>query len=336
MGKIDVAIYEYISDKTRIADLFNGVYFDGMQAIRAEDIEDYEEKYPLKKKASGGKKGRRGNARYRDIVKKWKIGGTLRVLAIENQNFVDYTMPFRCMEYDTLEYRRQIDDKRKENYSVAKWNNRAEFLCGVHREDRFSPVYTICLYHGKEVWDGPRTLKDMMDFGRDENHMSRFFSDYPMKLFCVNEENNFECFQTELREFFQILSCREDTGKLEKLSKMERYQNISRETAEMIAIVLGWSETEKSNMEYKEEGKGVNMCKAMEELLKREREIGEKTGIEQGIELTMCDMALKMWKAGINWETICQITGKTTEEMQKILEGEMQDETKVPSKHATI
>lgn len=37
---------------------------------------------------------------YRDIVKKRKNGGNLRVLAIENQNSVDYTMPFRCMEYE--------------------------------------------------------------------------------------------------------------------------------------------------------------------------------------------------------------------------------------------
>ena len=98
MGKIDVAIYDYISDKTRIADLFNGVYFDGMQTIRAEDIEDYEEKYPTKKKTSCGTLRRIGKMRYRDIVKKWKNGGNLRVLAIENQNSVDYTMPFRCME----------------------------------------------------------------------------------------------------------------------------------------------------------------------------------------------------------------------------------------------
>ncbi len=307
MGKIDAAIYDYLSDKTRMADLFNGVYFDGTQTIRAEDIEDYEEKYPVKRKASGGTLRRIGKMRYRDIVKKWKKGGNLRVLAIENQNCVDYTMPFRCMEYDTLEYRRQIDDKRKENYSKAKWNNRAEFLCGVHREDRFSPVYTICLYHGKEVWDGPRMLKDMMDFGRDEDHMSRFFTDYPMKLFCVNEENNFEYFQTELREFFQILSCREDTGKLEKLSKMARYQNISRETAETIAIVMGWSETEKNNMEYEEEGKGVNMCKALEGL------------IQKGKEQATCDMIVKMHRAGITLEKICEIAEKTPEEVNEIL-----------------
>lgn len=100
MGKIDVAIYDYISDKTRIADLFNGVYFDGRQTIRAEDITDYEEKYPTKKKASCGTLRRIGKMRYRDIVKKWKNGGNLRVLAIENQNSVDYTMPFRCMEYE--------------------------------------------------------------------------------------------------------------------------------------------------------------------------------------------------------------------------------------------
>lgn len=126
----------YMSDRNRMADLFNGAYFQGNQMIRPEDIEDYEGKYPSKKRRSG-------NVRYRDIVKKMKNGGSLRVLAIENQNCVDYIMPFRCMEYDTLEYRRQIDNRVKK---IKQWqigiigqNFYAEFgkMTGLHRFIRF-------------------------------------------------------------------------------------------------------------------------------------------------------------------------------------------------------
>ena len=82
-------------------------------------------RYPSKGKRSK----RNGKVRYRDIVKKLKNGGSLRILAMENQSRVDYTMQFRCMEYDTLEYRRQIDRRIRDNEKTSQWSNDAEFLC---------------------------------------------------------------------------------------------------------------------------------------------------------------------------------------------------------------
>ena len=316
MGKIDAVICEYIADNERIADLFNGLYFQGERTIRAENIEDYEEKYPVKCPTGGKRSKRTGKVRYRDIVKKLKSGGSLRILAMENQNQVDYTMPFRCMEYDTMEYRRQIDHRIRENEKNPQWsNNAAELLCGVRKTDRFAPVYTVCLYHGKEAWDGPRSLKDMMDFGSDSDQMSRYFADYPMKLFCVKEEQAFSCFHTELRQFFTMISCQKDGERLRRLAESEDYRNISIDTAEAIAVVLGWSDPKEIRMKYEEKGKGVNMCKALEDLLAIEREKGEKLGIEQ----ITNNMIWNMQQEGIELDRISRISGKTVEEVQKIL-----------------
>lgn len=44
---------------------------------------------------------------------------------------------------------------------------RGERLGKFRKKDQIAPVYTICLYHGIEEWDGPRCLKDMMDFDRE-------------------------------------------------------------------------------------------------------------------------------------------------------------------------
>lgn len=341
MGDIDVAICEYIAENGRVADLFNGLYFQGERRIHAENIEDYEEKYPVKYQTGGKRSKHTGKVRYRDIVKKLKSGGSLRILAMENQNQVDYTMPFRCMEYDTLEYRRQIDHRIRENEKNPQWSNKAaERLCGVRKTDRFAPVYTVCLYHGKEAWDGPRSLKDMMDFGSDSDQMSRYFADYPMKLFCVNEEQDFSCFHTELRQFFTMISSRKDWKRLRRLAESEDYRNLSADTAEAIAVVLGWSDPKEIQMKYEEKGKGVNMCKALEDLLTIEREKGEKLGIEQGIERGIeqgiergiaqgiergieqnaYNMIWNMQEEGIELDRICRISGKTAEEVQRILE----------------
>ena len=339
MGEIDVVICEYIADNERVADLFNGLYYQGKRVIRAENIEDYEGKYPVKYSAGGKRSKRNGKVRYRDIVKRLKKGGSLRILAMENQNRVDYTMPFRCMEYDTLEYRRQIDRRIRDNEKTSQWSSEAEFLCGVRKTDRFAPVYTVCLYHGKEAWDGPRSLRDMMDFGSDPDQMSRYFADYPMKLFCVNEEQDFSCFHTELRQFFTMISCRKDWKRLRRLAESEDYRNLSADTAEAIAVVLGWSDPKEIQMKYEEKGKGVNMCKALEDLLTIEREKGEKLGIEQGIERGIeqgiergiaqgiergieqnaYNMIWNMQEEGIELDRICRISGKTAEEVQQIL-----------------
>lgn len=158
-----------------------------------------------------------------------------------------------------------------------------------------------------------------MDFGSDSDQMSRYFVDYPMKLFCVNEEQDFSCFHTELRQFFTMISCQKDGERLRRLAESEDYRNISIDTAEAIAVVLGWSDPKEIRMKYEEKGKGVNMCKALEDLLTIEREKGEKLGIEQGIEQNTYNMIWNMQEEGIELDRICRISGKTVEEVQQIL-----------------
>ena len=48
--------------------------------------------------------------RSRDITMRHVNGSTIRLLAIEDQHYIDYTMPFRNMQYDALEYQHQLDD----------------------------------------------------------------------------------------------------------------------------------------------------------------------------------------------------------------------------------
>lgn len=102
--------------------------------------------------------------RTRDICKHLMSSETLRVLALENQHVIDYTMPFRYMQYDVMEYEKQLDTLKRNNRKEENLQTAAEKLCGIRKIDRIAPVYTICLYHGTETWDGPRSLKDMMDF----------------------------------------------------------------------------------------------------------------------------------------------------------------------------
>ncbi|MDE7114554.1 MAG: hypothetical protein K2O57_10330, partial [Acetatifactor sp.] len=45
MGKYDDAMYRYLSDNDRFADLFNAVFFDGRTVVQGELLEDASERY---------------------------------------------------------------------------------------------------------------------------------------------------------------------------------------------------------------------------------------------------------------------------------------------------
>ena len=108
MGKKNNVLNHYFRDKKRFADLFNGVFFEGEGIIRSEELEASSEIYEEatnKEKSIAGVRGQR----IRDIKMSLKTGEVFRLLALENQDKVNYAMPFRCMQYDTMEYSRPLD-----------------------------------------------------------------------------------------------------------------------------------------------------------------------------------------------------------------------------------
>lgn len=187
MGQKNNVMNHYFRNKKRFADLFNGVFFQGKSVVDSdalteisgiyEDPEDIpvseypnEDNCDLKSETSMPPKRKE---RSRDIKMNLDTGEVFRLLAIENQENVNYIMPFRCMQYDTLEYGRQIEELQAKNDREEDYKNGAEWLCKIKKTDRLTPVYTLCVYHGEDEWDGPRSLKDMMDFGTDSDEITQ-------------------------------------------------------------------------------------------------------------------------------------------------------------------
>ncbi len=210
VGKYDGLMGRYFSNRERFADLMNGIMFEGRQMIDPKSLErkagDYLEtegsleadQNKVEQKSQRGYKVKR---RYRDLKMQSRQNGQFRIFALENQSVVDYTMPLRCMEYDFLDYQEQLNNL-KEAYKIKKAALQgSEKLCGIKQKDRLLPVYTVCLYHGEEEWDGPRSLCDMIHMD-DESEDKKNFSDYQMRLYCINEQQDFHVFHTELRQFF--------------------------------------------------------------------------------------------------------------------------------------
>ncbi|MDE5679540.1 MAG: hypothetical protein K2I01_03815 [Lachnospiraceae bacterium] len=76
MGKINDVLQRYLSDRERFADLFNAAYFHGEQVVMYNDLKEENVLY---------KEGQQ-----RDIKMCMRTGSTFRILALENQNLIDY------------------------------------------------------------------------------------------------------------------------------------------------------------------------------------------------------------------------------------------------------
>ncbi len=304
MGKENDALLSYLEDNMRFADLFNCFYFGGRQMVKAKDLEQASELYPPDEKA--GQKG----PRIRDIKKRLLSGGWLKLLAVEAQSEISYAMPWRIMDYDCREYGqqiRQIQRKNRDADAAGRLQNRTadaaiqrpspvygdagERLGQFRREDRIAPVYTLCLYHGTEEWNGPRSLMDMMDFGpetpgSESQTWKNWFADYPMRLICANEPTEKGIFRTSLGILFALLPYRKDKSGLRRLLERETaYRNMDEETARTVSVLMGIKSFMKKTENYRE-GDGYNMCKAIQDMMEDSRmegwEAGEKAGWKKG------------------------------------------------------
>ncbi|MBQ8230621.1 MAG: hypothetical protein IJZ34_01620, partial [Lachnospiraceae bacterium] len=76
---------DYLKDNDRFADVFNGGCFDGKKVVKPEELEEGSEVYKEVR-------GKKTIPRTRDLKKRLKSGRKLKILAIENQADIDYTM----------------------------------------------------------------------------------------------------------------------------------------------------------------------------------------------------------------------------------------------------
>ena len=93
MGKYDTCMREFLQNKERFADFFNGCCFQGEQVIRAEELQDASEMYiienfPPEKKADEGADAKGHNSRqsqrktqfFRDVKMYLCSGTALQIL----------------------------------------------------------------------------------------------------------------------------------------------------------------------------------------------------------------------------------------------------------------
>ena len=304
MGKKNNVIINYLSDRKRFADMINAEIYGGRQVIKPDKLREISGSSYVKSGEKEGRADTKRKERRQDLAMSYEDEAIYRIFLTEAQDKVSYALPLRDMDYKSAAYRKQYERIKQEHDRNDDYGNMAERFSGMRKSDRLIPSYLLWVYHGEEEWDGPRTLKDMMDFGNDRDGLSLVFKDHEPQLMCINELTDTENYHTELRTLFDLLRRRSDKAAIKKLVMEDaRYNRLDEETYEAAAVLMNAPSLLKKRAKYSdEEGRSYDMCKALrdweaeireeqaEEIKKKDAELEQKDAELEQKDMQINDM----------------------------------------------
>ena len=277
MGQKDLQQSEYFDNNVRFADAYNGILFNGNPIIKPEELEECDSVFVQLFETQNGKKI------IADKVKRWR-GQHLAILPIETQSYIDYRMVLRIMMEEVMAY----DKQRRQalanlNLTGQKLKEGNEFLSGMKKEWKFTPVIPLIIYLGKdEKWNAATTLYELLDI--DEN-LKPFVNDYKINLYDYHERNDFSKFTTENRFLFELLINRNNQDKIEAIFN-EAYHNydLDRRASETLLKLVDIDIDLDSIKVYENGKEKYDVCKAIDDMKANARYEGYKSGVQEGIE----------------------------------------------------
>ena len=292
MGIADAVTKKYLQDNEVFSDVFNYRLFNGKPVIRPENLSEMDPSEILVlsgKKQSGKKKRLSTKNLYRDLMKDTVIrrdqSAVYRLrLGTELQTHVHYAMPVRNQLYDAIEYYNQMEEmalrhrvERSSGGQDSGTFDSGAFLSGFRKDNRLIPVFTLTIHFGPEPWDGPLSLHDMMEVKDPE--ILEYVQDYRIHLIepAGLSRTELEKFQSSFREVMGCIKYSEDEKALEEFMKDNPRMNMDIRAARVIGAMTG------TEIEYGEEKEGkINMCKAIEDMMRHSKEKGLAEGLEKG------------------------------------------------------
>ena len=276
MGVKDIALARYFSDEERYADLINGFVYRGREVVKGSDIRDRD--------TSVAGKGKKGHFRKcRDLMRKVVMGTDVVLVGLENQDEVHYAMPIRVMLEDAAGYDEQLRRIQREHRDRKDLRG-AEYVGRFARTDRVSPVVTIVLYYGKNPWDGPTQLCQLMDQKEPPDELAALVNDYKIHVLEVGSFEDTSLFKTDLREVFGFIrhAGNKDAEREFTRENQRAFQAIEEDAYDVIAALTSSRELEQIKEQYRSEGGQINMCEAIKGMIEDGRVEGRREGHREG------------------------------------------------------
>ena len=264
----DVGWKSYFDDNHRYADVINGAGCNGKQFVKNTDLQEVDT-------ASKGKA--------RDLIRKTAFGVNFALIGIENQETVDYRLPLRNLHYEVNQYEKQAAQIKKEVKLNPKGLTKGEYLYGFKKESRLFPVITFVLYSGKEPWDGPIRLRDIIDFTNIPEELRDKVADFPINLIDIRRLEDTSMFQTDVKYVFDFIRCADNKEKLYELVNSEPYYQAMDEDAYDVVTMYTNSTELVGIEEYEGKGGKRDVCQAIKDLMADSRQEGREEGIKEGI-----------------------------------------------------
>lgn len=259
----------YFSDKRRYADIINGIGCQGTPFVKDTDLSDVD--------------GQTRTGKTRDLLCKSAFGVNFALIGIENQETIDYAIPLRNMIYDVAEYEKQMSVARRETRKRRNDLSAGEYLYGFRKNDRLKPVITFILYSGREPWDGPSSLHEILDFTDIPECLIQMTPDYRINVVEIRKLERTEVFQTDVRQVFDFIRCSEDKKMLRELVENDSYyQHMEEDAFELVVMYTNSTELVQEKKFKRKDGK-VDMCTAIKELMEDSRQEGIEKGMKEGI-----------------------------------------------------
>ncbi len=323
MGQKDTALKQYLEDEIRFADLINGTIGKGKVVISAEAlcqqdpwVVDRMSQSVSKERSVHTGRYKKIRPKYRDLVRKAAFGVNFVVIGIENQDKVHYLMPVRCMGYDVREYERQASSIGRKLLAFFKEKkvslSEAEYLSRFRKEDRLHPCITLVLYFG-DKWDGATSIRELLDYREIPSELHDYINDYQVHILHVKKLQDTTVFRSDLRLVLDSIRFADDKEKFRRyVLQNPDFQDLDDEAYHVIQQYAYSEELEKweKEIQYKNEGSNVNMCRAITELIAEGREEGR------------CDLIRAMYRKGMTKDMISEIASVTEAELERILCGD--------------
>lgn len=316
MGKNNIIVKRWFSDKKRTADLFNAEVFGGKQIILPEELEliSGESSIIIRDKEENEK----NVDRYRDIVMRWNYGVDFMILAIENQDKIHYAMPVRNMVYDGLAYTEQIEIIWKKHLENKDKVDDKEYLSRFKQDDYLYPIITIVFYYGEESWNGKTDIYGMLGLdGEDKfEEIKRFIPNYHINLVEASRIENLNNYVSDLQYVFKMIQYKQDRIKLHQYinENKDYFGKLDEDTYQMIKMLLK-SDKLLERIEEKEPKGERNMCKALEDLYAE----GKAEGVNLGVLKRNRELILKNHAVGMADEAIAEFLLMPVEMIKQII-----------------
>lgn len=283
MGRKNNALTWYMNRDVIMADFMNGALYGGEKVIALEELAEIQRTYQENMYSRNGRKRR--TLRERDVARAYCKKGHMIILAVENQNMPNLCMPLRNLEYDVEDFVRQLRRLRRRYQEKGGLKGEIEYLSGIRKTDRLIPVVTLVFYHGKEKWDGPLQLQDMLDMEEMDQTLKALHMDYRLCVIHLSdlEEKNFE---TGLRELIGLMKRRDDKKAMQIFCRENesRFRKMDDETYDVICAMIS-QELQLKKEKCRDQGKEtVDMCRAIDEMVKDGEIRGERRGEKRGEE----------------------------------------------------